>query len=191
METSPTGRRLIPTRIVGRFVPVDAGEWRRMDNNTKAAHGLQRFMELPGTRAVADNLVGEWLARNGIEMGPSRWVQVKVAPDLPPRYANIAYTARSVDAFRVGQGGGLEGCELKVSGADGISGLTLSSERLLAAGLIRVFAVNPVRGLIGEMDSQAVLNVPRRLDGVPVGEARVDWLAETTGALEPCGGSTT
>jgi hypothetical protein len=178
VDTPPTGRRSIPTRLVGRFAPVEKAEWRRLDNNTKAAYGLQQFLALPDTRAATAELVGEWLVGNGIELGPSRWVEVAITPDLPPRYANVAYSSRSVDAFRVGAGGRLEGCELKVSGDDGVSGLTLSSARLLAAGLIRVYSVNPVRGQIGEMDSQALLGVPRRLDGVPVGEARVAWLEE-------------
>jgi hypothetical protein len=51
----------------------------------------------------------------------------------------------------------------------------VNEERLLRAGLIRTYLINPVRGLIGEMDSDALLSVPRRVDGIPVGQATVEW----------------
>ncbi len=54
-------------------------------------------------------------------------------------------------------------------------GLTVSEERLLRGGHIVVLAVNPVRGVIGEMNSQALLDVPRRIDGIPVGRASLEW----------------
>jgi len=62
-----------------------------------------------------------------------------------------------------------------VSGNDGVCGLTVNEERLLRAGLIRIYLVNPVKGLIGEMESDALLSIPRRVDGIPVGQATVEW----------------
>ena len=55
--------------------------------------------------------------------------------------------------------------------------MTVAEELLLRSGDIDIYAVNPVRGLIGKMDVDALLSVPRRLDGTPVGEARVEWEA--------------
>ncbi len=95
---------------------------------------------------------------------------------------NLSYTTRCVDALRQLADGSLHGCELKVSGSDGVCGLTLNEERLLRAGLISIFTVNPVRGLIGEMDAQTPLRVPRRLDGVPVGQAAIAW--QSTGSRD-------
>jgi hypothetical protein len=51
----------------------------------------------------------------------------------------------------------------------------LGRNELLRAGAIRALAVDPVRGRIGEMDAIALLAVPRRTDGIPVGEARLGW----------------
>jgi hypothetical protein len=93
-----------------------------------------------------------------------------------PRHVNLAFTTRCIDAF-LDNSGELQGCELKASGNDGVCGLTLNEERLLRLRHVRVFFVNPVRGLIGEADTQALLNVPRRIDGIPVGQARVEWAA--------------
>jgi len=63
-----------------------------------------------------------------------------------------------------------------------VCGLTVNEERLLRGGHIGIFIVNPVRGLIGEMDTEALLSVPRRLDGIPVGQASVEWQGERTAA---------
>jgi hypothetical protein len=111
-----------------------------------------------------------WLQTTGLEAGRAVWQEVTVAPDIAPRYVNLAYTLRCVDAFLQERG-----CELKVSGSDGVRGLTVNEERLLRSGSIDIYAVNPVRGLIGRMDVAALLAVPRRVDGVPVGEAFVEW----------------
>jgi hypothetical protein len=164
----------VPARIVGRFPKLDADDWRRMDNNTKARYGKARFLELPGALDATSERVRQWLVNHGLESSRSDWVEVAVAPDLPARYVNLAYTTRCVDAFLQGDGV-LEGCELKVSGNDGVCGLTVNEERLLRAGHIGIYNVNPVRGLIGEMDKEALLSVPRRIDGIPVGEAWVEW----------------
>lgn len=146
-----------------------------MDNNTKASVGKARFLEMPSTLDATSDRVREWLVTHGLEAKRREWMTVIVAPDLPPRYVNLAYTARCIDAFVSGSGGELQGCELKVSGTDGVCGLTVNEERLLRAGLIGIFLVNPVRGLIGEMDTEALLSVPRRVDGIPVGQATVEW----------------
>jgi hypothetical protein len=167
--------RLVPARVVGRFQRVDTADWMRMDNNAKAKVGKARFLEMPTTLDATSDRVREWLAQNGLETRRREWVAVVVAPDLPPRYVNLAYTARCVDAFMSGPDGVLQGCELKVSGSDGVCGLTVNEERLLRAALIGIFLVNPVRGLIGQMDTDALLSVPRRVDGIPVGQATVEW----------------
>jgi hypothetical protein len=52
----------------------------------------------------------------------------------------------------------------------------VSEERLLRGGHIRILSVNPVTGLIGEVEAQRLLEVRRRLDGIPVGEAWLEWL---------------
>jgi hypothetical protein len=147
-----------------------------MDNNTKAKFGKSRFLELlPGAVDATSDLVWEWLHGRGLEGGRRNWVPVTVAPDLPPRYFNDVYSTRCVDAFISLPDGELQGVELKISGNDGVCGLTVSEERLLRAGHIRILSVNPVRGLIGEMDAQRLLEVQRRLDGIPVGEAWLAW----------------
>jgi hypothetical protein len=171
-----TGRTSVPARVIGRFSPIAATEWRRLDNNSKAEFGKRRFLELPDTLDANKERVRDWLTSHGLALGRSEWVEVPILPGVPPRYANVTYSSRAVDAFVTDSSGRLEGCELKVSGDDGVCGLTLASQRLLAAGLLRLFAVNPVLGLVGEMDAKVLLGVPRRLDGVPVGEARVEWI---------------
>lgn len=164
----------VPATVIARFEPVDLVLWRSMDNNTKARVGKMRFLDLPGALdATADRVQG-WLETLGITIEGRNWVEVTVAPDLPPRFVNLGYTARCVDAFLDSEDG-LMGVELKVSGSDGVCGLTLSEARLLIRGVTRVFSVNPVRGLIGEMDTATLLSVPRRFDNIPVGEARVQW----------------
>jgi hypothetical protein len=166
---------VVPANVVGRFEPIDADEWKRLDNNTKAHLGKSRFLELPGALDATSDRVRDWLEHHGLNGGRRNWVEVAVSPDLPPRYANLAYTTRCVDAFLT-QSGELQGCELKVSGYDGVCGLTINEERLLRAGLIRIYDINPVRGLIGEMDTEELLRVPRRVDGIPAGQASVEWL---------------
>ncbi len=168
------GLRQVTARVVGRFAPMDASEWRRMDNNSKAKVGKAMFLDLPGALDATSERVNQWLTARGLQASRREWVPVKVAPDIPVRYVNLAYTTRCVDAF-LERGGGLQGCELKVSGNDGVCGLTVNEERLLRNGHIHIYLVNPVRGLIGEMDAEALLNVPRRVDGIPVGQARVQW----------------
>lgn len=165
----------VPVRIVGRFEPLDLVDWKRLDNNSKATLGKARFLELPGAIDATSDRVRGWLEGLGLEAERRKWHPVTVAPDLPPRFVNLAYTARCVDAFIAGPEGELQGCELKVSGNDGVCGLTVNEERLLRGGLIRIFLVNPVRGLVGEMDADALLGVPRRIDGIPVGQASADW----------------
>lgn len=176
MSAAPVRAVTVPARVVGRFEPLAADEWRRMDNNTKARFGRLRFLELPGALDATPERVRQWLEGHGLSAGRREWVEVTVAPDLASRYINLAYTSRCVDAFLTGSDGELQGSELKVSGNDGVAGLTVNEERLLRAGLIRIFTINPVRGLIGEMDRKVLLSVPRRLDGIPVGEARVEWI---------------
>ena len=53
--------------------------------------------------------------------------------------------------------------------------VALERRAALRAGLIRIYLVNPVKGLIGEMESDALLSIPRRVDGIPVGQATVEW----------------
>lgn len=166
------GTHQVLARVVGRFPPVPADEWKRMDNNAKAKLGKSRFLGLEGALDATSERVRRWLAEHGLAAARREWVEVVVAPDLPPRYVNLAYTARCIDAL-IRRGGELEGCELKVSGNDGVCGLTVNEERLLRAGLIHIYVVNPVRGLIGEF-----LAVPRRVDGIPVGQASVEWQVE-------------
>jgi hypothetical protein len=174
MVTTLRHRVLVPARVVGRFESVSPEDWKQMDNNTKAKTGKARFLALPGALDATSDRVRWWLAEHGLEAKRSEWAKVAVARDLPPRYVNLAFTTRCIDAFLERQGN-LAGCELKVSGEDGVCGLTVNEERLLRAGLISIYTVNPVRGLIGEMDAEALLSVPRRVDGIPMGEAWVDW----------------
>ena len=110
-----------------------------------------------------------WLDAIGLA-ATQDWVEVAVAPGIAPRHMRLGYSSRCVDAFLGGRGS-----ELKVSGSDGVCGLTVAEELLLRSGHIDIYAVNPVRGLIGQMDVDALLAVPRRLDGTPAGEARVEW----------------
>jgi hypothetical protein len=170
--------RGVRARVVARFEPIDAAEWKRLENNMKASYGKARFLEMPDTFDATSARVTHWLAGHGLEVKRPDWIEVTVAADLPPRYVSLAFTARAVDAF-ISRDGELRGCELKVSGSDGVCGLTVNEERLLRAGLIGAYSINPVRGLIGEMDSAELLGVPRRVDGVPVGQATIEWEAET------------
>jgi len=165
----------VPVRVVGRFTPIGPAEWKRLDNNSKAALGKARFLEMPGTADATPAEVSRWLATVGLAVERSNWVPVSITSDLPPRYVNVGYSTRCFDAFTIDADGVFQGAELKVSGYDGVCALSVSEERLLRAGLIRIFLVNPVRGLIGEMDTNVLLSVPRRVDGVPVGEARAEW----------------
>jgi hypothetical protein len=172
----------VPCRVVARFKAIPAEQWRQMENNRKARVGKEAFLTaVAGAIDANATVVREWLEGLGLaqELG-ARWVAVEVADGLTPRWANLGLSSRCVDAFERLQNGELRGVELKVSGNDGVSGLTLGEERLLRAGAIRVLAVNPVRGMIGEMDAGALLAVPRRTDGIPVGEARVEWLGEAS-----------
>jgi hypothetical protein len=122
--------------------------------------------------------VRSWLQGLGPEFhsGGSNWVQAPVSADLPPRWVNIALTSRCIDAF-LDDDRELQGCELKVSGSDGVCGLTINEERLLRAGHLKVFFVNPVRGKIGEADRNELLAVPRRIDGIPIARTQVEWIA--------------
>lgn len=174
----PRGTWTVPCRIVARFEAVPADEWRRIENNRKARIGKEAFLAaVPGALDADGARVRTWLEELELaaEIGP-RWVPAAVSEGLTPRWTNIGLSSRCVDAFERRTDGALRGVELKVSGNDGVCGLTLGEERLLRAGAIRVLAVNPVRGLIGEMEADALLAVPRRADGIPVGEARVAWL---------------
>lgn len=164
----------VPAYICRRFQRVEANKWRGMDNNTKARFGKDRFLELPGALDATPERVRQWLREHGLTPARADWARLTIAPGLV-RHANLAYTTRCVDAFLTSGNGALQGCELKVSGNDGVCGLTVNEERLLRDGLIHVFAVNPIRGLMGKMDAEALLAVPRRVDGIPVGEARVEW----------------
>ena len=146
-------RMPVPARVVSRFEPVAPESWRAMDNNAKAKWGkAEAGSTRIGLAATQD------------------WVEVAVAPGIAPRHMRLGYSSRCVDAFLGGRGS-----ELKVSGSDGVCGLTVAEELLLRSGHIDIYAVNPVRGLIGQMDVDALLAVPRRLDGTPAGEARVEW----------------
>jgi hypothetical protein len=164
-------RMRVPARVVSRFEPVAPEAWRRMDNNAKAKWGKAAFLGMPGALDATSEQVRGWLDAIGLAVTHD-WVEVAVAPGIAPRYMRVGYSSRCVDAFLDGRGS-----ELKVSGSDGVCGLTVAEELLLRSGKIDIFAVNPVRGLIGRMDVDALLNVPRRLDGTPVGEARVEWEA--------------
>jgi len=159
----------VPARVVSRFEPVAPEAWRGMDNNAKARSGKAAFLEMPGALDATSERVRGWLGACGLAV-TTESVTVAVAQSIAPRYVRMGYSARCVDAFLDGRG-----CELKASGSDGVCGLTVSEELLLRSGHIDIYAVNPVRGLIGRMDVDALLSVPRRVDGTPVGEARVEW----------------
>lgn len=165
----------VPAYIIGRFERVDSNEWQGTDNNTKARIGKDRFLELAGALDATPERVRQWLREKGPTPTRADWRKVTIAPELV-RYVNFAFTTRCVDAFLTSGRGGLQGCELKVSGKDGVCGLTVNEEKLIRGEHIRVFAVNPIKGLMGEMDAEALLAVPRRVDGIPVGEARVEWI---------------
>src|SRR5205807_1766417 len=136
----------------------------------KATLGKRRFLEhFPGAIDASGAAVRDWLASLGHEVG-TRWAAVQVAPDVPPRWRNDGFSARCVDAFIRRPDGHLEAVELKPTADDGIAGLTLSEERLLRLGHIRLLHVQMIKGLIGEADPNDLLVVPRRLDGIPVGE---------------------
>jgi hypothetical protein len=164
-------RTPVPARVTSRFEPVAHDAWRGMDNNAKAKRGKAAFLEMPGALDATSERVRGWL--NSIGLAATQdWVEVAVAPGIAPRHVRVGYSSRCVDALLDGRG-----CELKVSGSDGVCGLTVAEELLLRSGHIDIYAVNPVRGLIGRMDVEALLSVPRRVDGTPVGEARVEWKA--------------
>jgi len=158
----------VPAQVVSRFEPVAPDVWRGMDNNAKAKWGKAAFLEMPGALDATSERVRGWLGACGLAV-TTESVTVAVAQSIAPRYVRMGYSARCVDAFLDGRG-----CELKASGSDGVCGLTVSEELLLRSGHIDIYAVNPVRGLIGRMDVDALLSVPRRVDGTPVGEARVE-----------------
>jgi len=148
-----------------------------MDNNAKAKLGRDLFVQrVPGAKPATADDVSNWLRSLGIDVQTRHWVKVEVAPDLT-RYVNDAFGVRCVDAF-IELSDRLQGIELKVSGDDGVCGLTVAEERLVREGHVKVYAVNPVKGLLGEMDWQRLLDVPRRIDGIPVGQARVVWKDE-------------
>ena len=169
----PFPRCVVPVRVLARFPPTSPGEWAR---GHQATTGKRLFLEhFPGAVDASGTLVREWLSGLGHEFG-SRWVSVDLEPGLPRRWVNLGFSDRCVDAFVRGPDDSLEAIELKPTARDGIAGLTLSEERLLRAGHIRVFHVHVTAGLIGEADPQVLLAVPRRLDGIPVGEAVIEWL---------------
>src|SRR6476646_3380481 len=143
----------VPARVVSRFEPVAPEAWRGMDNNAKARSGKAAFLEVPGALDATSERVRGWLGACGLAV-TTGWVTVAVAQSIAPRYVRMGYSARCVDAFLNGRG-----CEL-----------TVSEELLLRSGHIDIYAVNPVRGLIGRMDVDALLSVPRRVDGTPVVE---------------------
>ena len=169
--------RIVSAKVMHTFDPVSEGEWSGIDNNTKAAIGRDAFLSMSNAKPATPAEVRTWLQGLGSEFHPGRsnWVQAVVSADLPPRWVNIALTSRCIDAF-LGDGRKLQGCELKVSGSDGVCGLTINEERLLRAGHLKVFFVNPPRGLIGEADTKELLAVPRRIDGIPIGQTRVQWI---------------
>ena len=165
-------RMSVPARVVSRCERVAPEAWRGMDNNAKARWGKAAFLRMPGALDATSERVRSWLDALGLA-ATTEWVTVTVAPGIAPRHVRVGYSSRCVDAFLNGRG-----CELKVSGSDGVCGLTVAEELLLRSGHIDIYTVNPVRGLIGKMDVDALLSVPRRIDGTPVGEASVEW--ETT-----------
>jgi hypothetical protein len=142
-DVSPVSQSASTSR--GQFTPVDADGWRRMDNNKKARLGKAHFLELLAALDATSKRVLAWLVENGLEASRREWVEVTVAPGLPVRYVNLAYTTRCVDAF-LHRDGVLEGCELKVSGNDGVCGLTVNEERLLRAGRIGTTTSTPFEG---------------------------------------------
>src|SRR5689334_17694251 len=162
----------VPARVVSRFEPVAREAWRAMDNNAKAKTGKDAFLQMPGALDATTERVRGWLDAMGLAVA-QEWAEVVITPDIARRYARLGYSSRCVDAFLDGRGS-----ELKVSGSDGVCGLTVAEERLLRSGHIDIYAVNPVRGLIGRLDVDTILDVPRRIDGTPVGQAIVEW--ETT-----------
>jgi hypothetical protein len=109
MNTAPVRAVAVPAPVVGRFEPVAADEWRRMDNNTKARFGKLRFLELLGALDATPERAPAWLEGHGLSAGRREWVEVAVAPGLAPRYINLAYTTRCVDAFLTDSDGELQG----------------------------------------------------------------------------------
>jgi hypothetical protein len=151
-----------------------------MENNRKARIGKEAFLaSVPGALDATGPRILAWLEEHELadDVGP-RWIPIELAEGFTTRWVNVGLSTRCVDGLEQLADGRLRGVELKVSGRDGVSGLTLGEERLLRAGAIRVLAVNPVRGLIGEMDAAALLSVPRRADGVPVGQVFVEWIED-------------
>jgi hypothetical protein len=175
--------------VVARFKGSAAEDVRRMENNRKAWIGKEAFLaNVPGALEATGVRIRAWLGDHGLaeEVG-ARWIPIELAEGFTTRWVNVGRSTRCVDALEQLSDGRLRGVELKVSGRDGVSGLTLGEERLLRAGAIRVLAVNPVRGLIGEMDAASLLAVPRRADGVPVGQVFVEWIEDP--AVPPLAGS--
>ena len=177
MAVNPTAARLVPVRILARFPPITPRDW---NGGHQATIGKRLFLDhFPNALDADSASVSAWLQSLGYEVG-SRWVEVEITPELPPRWANIGFSTRCVDAFIRLDDGHLQGAELKPTGNDGVAGLTLSEERLLRAGHLRLFHIQVLKGLIGEADPDELLAAPRRIgDGVPVGEVRIRWLEES------------
>jgi hypothetical protein len=57
----------VPTRVLRRFEPIAADEWKRMDNNAKAAYGKALFLEQPDTVDGSAAAVAGWLSGLGVE----------------------------------------------------------------------------------------------------------------------------
>jgi hypothetical protein len=74
---------------------------------------------------------------------------------------------------------GDEAVELKPTAdkpLDGCGGLAPAQHRLLAAGACRLLFISLRNGLIGEpVEMAQFLAIARRLDGIPVGQVRLDW----------------
>jgi len=157
-------------RVVATFPPL-AAEDRANRNMWQAADrlGKQAFFEsVPNARPASPADVRRLIEGLGYEVG-ARWIDVEVG-DGASRQLNVGWSNKCFDAF-VGD----QPAELKVTATNGISGLTHSEERLARLGLLDFYFIDLVGGRIGRASAEHVLAVPRRTDGVPVGEWRLRW----------------
>lgn len=154
-------------KVVGRFEPT-ARPGR--SNQTAAKFGKDEFLRVvPGARPATPADVRDFLKKHGYTSGAS-WVRTEICDGIA-RWVNVGWSDRAFDAFV-----NTRPAELKATAKNGVSGLTLSEERLARDRLLDFYFIDLTGGRIGRARTADVIAVRRRVgDGTPVGQCWLRW----------------
>lgn len=154
--------------VVARFSPPEDLRSRQMRQEADQL-GKRAFLSaVPGARPASSAEVQRFLEGRGFEVG-AEWVRLEVCEGIT-RHVNVGWSNKAFDAF-VGQ----KPAELKPTAEDGVGLLTPSEERLARMGLLDFYFIDLREGRVGRARANDVVSIPRRADGVPVGQWKLRW----------------